>query len=215
MLGVAKADLKWVGSTSRPRDYYFLRHFLAINDFRIHLKLACAASDITLLGFIPDYYGERTPTGGTAKYIRDVICDINREQKTVSHTPDGVFALQKGESTALFFLEIDRGTEVVGDEEKGVLKSLRFYSNYLLTNGYQRYEADFGVTAFKGFRSLYVTSSKTRLANIRRSAAQLTVAQKVRRFHWIVASEELTEKSLLTPIWLSCDHEDTTKYQIG
>jgi hypothetical protein len=46
-------DLSWYTYSKTPKDYYFLRHFLAINDFRILLTTACRESPLTLLGFIP------------------------------------------------------------------------------------------------------------------------------------------------------------------
>ncbi len=214
-LGVDREQLKWSETKAKPRDYYFMRHFLAINDFRITLKLACEASGIRLLGFIPDYYGEKTDKGAVTKYIRDVICDVARDRQEVSHTPDGVFALERDGKAALFFLEIDRGTEVVGDSDKGVLKSIRFYTNYLLDGKYQRYTKDFGVQEFKGFRSLYVTTAPARLSNIRQAVAKLDIPQKAQRFHWITTEHELTTQSIFTPIWLSLDPTDEKRYQIG
>ncbi len=214
-LGVDREQLKWVETKTKPRDYYFMRHFLAINDFRITLRLACEASGIRLLGFIPDYYGEKTDKGGVTKYIRDVICDIANDRGEVSHTPDGVFALERNGKQALFFLEIDRGTEVVSDPDKGVLKSVRFYANYLLEGTYQRYVKDFGVPEFKGFRSLYVTTTNIRLANIRQAAGALLVPAKAKRFTWITTSDKLTQSTMFTPIWCSIDPTDDSRYQIG
>ncbi|MFZ1685711.1 MAG: replication-relaxation family protein, partial [Candidatus Zixiibacteriota bacterium] len=209
------AELKWTRTTNKPSDHYFMRHFLAVNEFRITLRLACTASDTRLMGFIPDYHGEKTTKGGVHKYIRDVICDISEDRAEVSHTPDGVFALERGGKTALFFLEIDRGTETVSDLERGVLKSLRFYTNYLLEGKYQRYAADFGVEEFKGFRTLYVTSSSARLANIQQATTKLNVPKKALRFHWVCTADELNEMTIFTPIWCSCDPSDSVQYQIG
>lgn len=214
-LGVDREQLKWNETKAKPRDYYFMRHFFAINDFRITLKLACEASGIRLLGFIPDYYGEKTDKGAVSKYIRDVICDVARERLEVSHTPDGVFALEKDGRAALFFLEIDRGTEVVGDTDKGVLKSIHFYAHYLLDGKYQRYAADFGVQEFKGFRSLYVTTTTVRIANVRRATEKLDVPPKSKRFHWITTEDLITAESIFTPIWQSIDPTDEKRYQIG
>ena len=214
-LGVDRGSLKWVETKTKPRDYYFMRHFVAINDFRITLRQACDASDVKLLGFIPDYYGEKTDRGGPTKYIRDVICDIADNREEVSHTPDGVFALERIGKQALFFLEIDRGTEVVSDPDKGVLKSIRFYANYLLEGKYQRYAKDFGVTAFKGFRSVYVTTSAARLQNIREATTDLQVPQKAKRFHWITTVDKVTNETIFTPIWVSIDPTDSATYQIG
>jgi hypothetical protein len=65
---VEQDALKWHRVSQSPKDYRFLRHFLAINDFRISLTLACQQNPITLLGFIPEYIGEKT-TGGYVKSI--------------------------------------------------------------------------------------------------------------------------------------------------
>jgi len=71
-LGVETEELQWKNTKTKPKDYYFMRHFLAINDFRILLKEACDESDVNLLGFIPEYLGEKNRKGGMRKYIRDV-----------------------------------------------------------------------------------------------------------------------------------------------
>ena len=214
-LGVDPSELKWTDIKTKPRDYYFMRHFIAINDFRIILTQACEKSSIQLLGFIPDYYGEGTSRGGVTKYIRDIICDISADREEVSHTPDGVFTLQREGKAALFFLEIDRGTEVVSNPLKGVLKSLRFYMNYLLEGKYQRYAKDFGVDPFKGFRSLYVTTSDARLRNIREATESLEILQKAKRFHWITTADKLSKENIFGPIWMSIDPHDSRSYQIG
>lgn len=214
-LGVDSRELKWTDTKTKPKDYYFMRHFLAINDFRIRLKQACDSSTVRLLGFIPDYYGEKTSSGGITKYIKDVICDIEAKQEEISHTPDGVFVLEKDGTAALFFLEIDRGTEVVSNSYKGVLKSLRFYMNYLLEGKFQRYVKDFGVESFKGFRSLYVTTTDNRLQNIREATEALNIPQKAKRFHWISTFEQVNENGIFGPIWVSIDPHDDRVYQIA
>src|SRR5215469_478033 len=136
-LGIELAGLKWSKHSRSPKDYYFLRHFLKINDFRIALAQGCSDAGMKLLGFIPEYIGSRTAEGGMARYIRDVVCDVGNGRRELGHTPDAVFALEKNGMPALFFLEIDRGTEVVSDPEKGVLKACRFYLNLLVGGGFQ------------------------------------------------------------------------------
>ncbi len=213
-LGVDVENLKWNDTRAKPRDYYFMRHFIAINDFRIELARACESTSVRLLGFLPDYYGERTPSGGVAKYIRDSICDITPDREEVSHTPDGVFALKRDNNAALFFLEIDRGTETVSRADKGVLKSVRFYINYLIDGKYQRYAKDFKTEPFKGFRALYVTTSEERLVNIRKAAGDYDISDKAKRFLWITTSDQTGAKSLLGAIWRSLDNKDDSQYAI-
>jgi len=65
------------------------------------------------------------------------VCDIANKALQYSHTPDAVFALEKEGNAALFFAEIDRGTEIVSDPEKGFLKRVKFYLNYWVDGKYQ------------------------------------------------------------------------------
>lgn len=215
-LGVAVADLKWRQADRAPKDYYFLQHFLKVNDFRIALTEGCAGStDLRLLGFIPEYYGRKTESGGLSKYIRDTVCDIHNSEVQTSHTPDAVFALGKGDGAALFFLEIDRGTETVSCEDKGVLKCASFYLQYLVSKKYERYQHDFRVAEFKGFRALIVTTSPVRVRNIREAVTNLAFIDKAKRFIWLTTHAELEASGLLSPIWRSADVRDDTLYRIG
>lgn len=215
LLGVEQSELRWSDTKNKPRDYYFMRHFLAINDFRIQLAIDCDKSGIMLLGFIPDYFGERTKAGGTTKYIKDVVCDIETSRPEISHTPDGVFALERNGKTALFFAEIDRGTEGISDPEKGVLKAVRFYAQYLISGKYQRYADDFKTAQFKGFRTLFVTTSEARIENIRKVVADAEIPAKAKLFVWLTTFEKINDKGVFAPIWVSSDFRDIRSYRIG
>jgi hypothetical protein len=213
-LGVSQEALAWSETSRAPKDYYFLSHFAQVTDFRITLTRDCSVSGLELLGFIPEYLGSRSPSGGMTKHIKDYVCDIERPMDTLNHTPDAVFALRKVGLSALFCLEIDRGTEVVSNSDKGVLKACRFYTRYLLSGGYQRYGADFGCEVFKGFRTLIITTSEARLQNIRQAVTALPVMDKAKRFIWLALYEEIAE-TILNKVWRSSDILDATKYQIG
>jgi hypothetical protein len=205
-------DLTWHRSQRAPKDYYFLRHFLAINDFRLCLTLACQDSPLTLLGFIPEYVGEKTQQGYVKKYLRDRVCDINDAKRHLSHTPDGAFALEKEGKAALFFVEIDRGGEVISNPEKGFLKCIAFYLSYWTEKGYQRYQKDFGGREFQSFRALIITDSEKRLQNMREAVSRYTQTN-VKRFLW--GATNVTKEGIFSPIWQSLDVEDETRYQIG
>jgi len=192
-----------------------MRHFLAINDFRIQLSLECETSGLRLLGFIPDYFGERTKGGGTTKYIKDVVCDIDTSRPEVSHTPDGVFALERNGKSALFFVEVDRGTEGISDPAKGVLKAIRFYAQYLLSGKYQRYADDFKTDQFKGFRALFVTTTDARVKNIRKVVSEIDIPAKAKLFVWLSTFETIYKEGLFGSVWLSSDDTDKRTYKIG
>jgi len=214
-LGISLPELKWRKLDREPKDYYFLRHFLGINDFRILLSRGCDEEEIRLLGFIPEYFGAKGISGDVAKYIREVVCDVSNKAERINHTPDAVFALEKRAVPALFFLEIDRGTEVVGREDKGVLKCVRFYLSLLAAGQYQRYQADFDCQAFKGFRALIVTTGETRVANIRQAITSLPIPVKAKQFIWLTHTDRLQSAGIFQPIWLSGDEHDSAVYRIG
>jgi hypothetical protein len=200
--------LQWHRHNRQPKDYYFLKHFLAINDFRILISQACQQSNITLLGFIPEYVGQRTKEGNVKKYIRDKVKDY-------SHTPDAVFALEKDGKPALFFVEIDRGFEVVNDPEKGFLKSVVFYLNYWTEKKWQRYQKDFD-REFRAFRTLLVTTSAQRLQNMRESVTAYSFKEPlVKRFLWGTIQSQATQDWIFEAIWRSMDIHDQTLYRIG
>lgn len=200
--------LDWHRHTRQPKDYYFLKHFMAINDFRITLTKACPRHALTLLNFIPEYKGEQTKEGHVKKYIRDSVDGY-------SHTPDAVFALEKDGKSALFFLEIDRGIEIVSDPEKGFLKCVVFYLHYWQSQKWQRYNSDFQ-RDFPLFRMLVVTTSKDRLEHMREATTKLSFPDaQVKRFLWGTIQSQATDEWLFESIWRSLDATDQTLYRIG
>ena len=194
-------DLGWCLRREDPKDYHFMKHFLLAGDFRITLTQACATTaDLQLLGFIPEHLSERgAPKGILQKYVRDVVADIAHPGEKVVHTPDAVFALARDGGAALFFLEIDRGIETLADVEHGFPKTIRFYLNYMVSGGYQRYVADLGVSgAFKGFRVLVLTASSRRLQNIRALCGRLRFEPaNTKRFLWLQTLEITNARDLM------------------
>ncbi len=215
-LQVDVEDLQWYRYNKMPKDYYFLRHFLAINDFRILMTQACEASPITLKGFIPEYFGEKTTEGNVKKYIRDRVCDVTNHAYEHSHTPDGVFALEKDGKPALFFLEIDRGTEVISDPQKGFLKCVLFYLNYWTEGKFSRYGVDFHCPPFEAFRVLIITTSGERIKNIRQAVTALPFPDdSIKRFFWITTEARIRRDGIFANIWVSLHRDDQTVYRIG
>jgi len=141
---------------------------------------------------------------------------VTRPGAKVTHTPDAVFALERGGRSALFFLEIDRGTEGISDPEHGFAKTLRFYLNYLKAAGYQRYQADFKVAEpFAAFRVLVVTSSEKHLENIRAVGGAMRFEPlSAKRFIWLAEGGAVSVGTLLGPVWRSVDPLDERRYAI-
>lgn len=206
------------GARSKPKDHYFLRHALAVADFRIALSRACeGAPGVRLLGFVADHVADPGTAGAPKRIARDVAADIRRPTESIGHTPDGVFALARGRETALFFVEIDRGTESVSNERRGFAKTLRFYLSYLARGGYVRHQDLFGIsTPFTAVRVLVATSSARRLENIRATGGALGRGPaKALRFIWLAEIAAIDERTIFNRIWVSLSPDDAASYRIG
>lgn len=211
-------SLGWTGQRLQPKDYLFLKHFLAAADFRIAVSQACAVDgDLELVGFIPEHRGTRSQKGTVDKYTRDTVHDTSKPGARITHTPDGVFALARAGKAAIFFLEIDRGTEVLAHAQQGFLKTIRFYLSYLVSEGYQRYRDDFGaVEPFKPPRVLILTTSERRLENMRALAGNYPFEPAhAKRFLWAAPLSILSSPDLLTtPAWQTLEPSDQGHYAI-
>ena len=212
-LSVEPEELLWSHSKKTPKDYYFMRHFVAISDFRIMLSTGTGGSNISLLGYIPEHYGARHPSGRISKYIKDVAFSVTDPKEKISHTPDAVFALKKAEKPALFFLEIDRGTETIASPEKGIGKMVAFYEGYANEDKYKGYSQDFGCPPFQNFRLLIVTTTQRRLENIRGALGK--EGSPLHRFFWLTTFEKLNNGSIFEPLWASLDPSDHKIYGIA
>jgi hypothetical protein len=199
----------------RPHDYHFLRHFMEISDFRINLEQSCSDSDVEMHMFIPEFRTINEKGLSLRSYLKDEVVDPLNNSREISHTPDGAFILIKNAIAALFFLEVDRGTEVIGHPDKGVLKAIRFYLAYLESGKYQRFAQQLKVTEFKGFRALWVIPTVKRIDNIKKVVTDLyATSSKGKQFVWLADKKELDNRSVLTIRWHSADIEDNNKYRI-
>lgn len=216
--GATLEDLRWRPHRKKPSDYYFMRHFLALNDFRIALAQAVeAAPDLALCGFIPEYYGARRRGRPPERVITDEASALTGREETITHTPDAVFALRKEEREALFFLEVDRGTEPLSNPERGVLKMLRFYMGYQAAGGFRGYAGRFGAAPLKLFRTLVVTSSNERLQNMA-EAARSFFPERLHRaltLVWGAATGDVDARTVLKPVWRPFVGARDTRYAIG
>jgi hypothetical protein len=194
------------------RSELFLAHAAAVNEFQIRLDASCRNSDeLELLGFISE--AERT---GSAAHSRPWIADtVTSPGTTLERVPDGVFAVRRGERAALFFVEVDRSTEVVLHPERGLARVMRFYAACLMSDVYQRYAAVFGVEAFRGFRALFVFRSDRRLRSVRERCGRLAdVPTSAKRFIWLATEAAVCSGELTTASWVSLDPMDETVYAI-
>lgn len=198
-----------------PRNPLFLKHFLLINEFQIHLKLACQerSPDIIFRGFIPEYYGDGNGANRTDRYIQDEVV-LENSKETITHIPDGVFALMRNQKVALFFVEIDCGTETISNPEKGLLRYLIFYARYLEQEKFKRYRKDFDAKELNKFRVLIVTSSLRRLKNIQRVISDFSPIDQIKDVIFLTVQELISTENIFDTIWFSTNPFDSCVYSV-
>jgi hypothetical protein len=193
----------------------FIQHALQVAEFCLRMTSACSEhTGVRCLGVLHD----RVAGHGQAALARHLSGEMaTAHGEVIRHCPDAAIALEHRGQAALFFLEIDRGTEVIGREERGVGKILRYYLHALMHNHHQRLRRDFGVTEeFRGFRVLFVTSSSRRLEHIRaRGGAMPFEPALAKRFIWLATETVLKDERLLEHRWCSLDPADTVQYTLA
>lgn len=229
LLGVEKRDLPFKPNKKNKRPW-FLEHTLAINDFRISLRLASGGSEIEVRGFIPDYLYESQSNGRVSgrpkEVVRDYVIDVRRPNRKLTRAPDAVFCLERSGKTALFFLEIDRGTETIGmqkgsrteatNPDADIIRMLRFYLELAKEQKHQRYAKNFDVDRFKSFRLLIITSSLKRVENMRTAAAASRLfPESFMGYVWLTSFDRVNSQTVFTDIWQSLNPNDDNYYVIG
>ena len=198
---------------------FFLRHMAAVNDFRIALELAVRQRpDVELLGVLTDT--ARTAVGPSTQpraVLSESVSFGTGDQDRLVHVPDLAFALRRGDRQALFLVEVDRGTEVVGDPKRGVGLFVRFYLRALVTGGFQGLGSRLGGSAgFRGFRVLVVTTTAARVEAIRARWGTMPVEpEQAKQFIWLSDSSVLLSGDLLEHGWAALDPRVGQHYAIA
>lgn len=196
----------------RGRSALFLQHRLGVNAFRLSVGQSCARrSGLELLGFVAD--GEAQP-GESGMQPRRVLQGALGPD---GHVPDGMFVLRRGERTALFFFEYDRGTEVLGNPERGLGRILHSYLKAFTSGSYRAAGELLGAGKdCHGFRALVVTTTVARVANIRRQWASLSGAAAAgKRFVWLAPEAVLESEDVLGERWVPLEATDERTYAIA
>jgi DNA-binding MarR family transcriptional regulator len=194
----------------------FLRHLVAVNEFRIELLASLKArDDVELLGFVTD--SDRQSAGPGRRPYSPLAFSIDLPgEAPIRHAADAAFMLQRGDRRALFLLEMDLATEVIGQGRHGVGRLVRFYL-HTFANGL----AQTSVTSLVGdrpphaIRALIVTPSRRRLENIRRVwGSKPFTPEAVKRLIWLADFDQLRTDLLSLP-WVSLDPADGERYRMA
>lgn len=176
-------------------------HQILLNWFRIHLKEVeriLPRLNIKVLAqespFLPKAQDGRT-------FITDHSPVPGPGMKGVTFRPDAVFAIADSVEgkTCLFFLEVDRGTEIMASPKrdmKDIRQKIVNYQWYFQSGGYKRYEAVFGAS-LRGFRLLFLTSTYGGLVAL----CKLTREMEPSNFVWLTECGRLFADGASAEIW--------------
>ena len=210
------------GVTRRPASLpstYFLRHQLEVTDFRIALALSVEQRpEVDLLDVLADTDRTARAPGSQPRALLTETVTLGGERgERLSHTPDLAFAMRRGDRQAFFLVEIDRGTEVVGDPRRGVGLFVRFYLRALVAGAFEGLRARLGLPgSLRGFRILVVTHSTARVETIRARWGSMPMEHEMaKRFIWLTTREALRSANLLEHGWVSLDPRDHSQYAVA
>lgn len=182
-------ELHW-RAHHNDRELYFMRHTLAINDFRITLTMAAQERALSL-----SWADERALR---RREMKDYVEDPKHSGRRLAVVPDGYFTLEHGGRTNAFALEIDRATV----EEKPFKDKVRAYGEWKVSGAY---EDRYGT---KSLRVLWVVADvsrdSTRLERIKR----WTEAEGGRSLFWFAMLDDLTPDTILdAEVWQKAGSE--------
>ena len=178
--------------TRHPRSLWFLIHHASVTDFRLWLHEAWAG----MVGFSYDYLPSHA--GGKGHPALPLGADGLL-------FPDGAFSLTKGERTALFFLETDRGTEpLTGKHPSAITRKVTAYRRAFDTQA-EAHLVGFLPAAVSGFRILWVVPDAARQARLVELAQQRDLSPLV----WVATARLTQERGRLdTKAWTVTKPDD-------
>jgi hypothetical protein len=196
LLGQDAPYKKVLGDSLFPKD-----HQLLVNWFRIHLmEIDRMLSRVSIKVFA--HNSLYIPKGQDGRIvITDCSPVPGSGMKGIKFTPDAVFAITDSVAgkTCLFFLEVDRGTEIVASPKRDMIdirQKIVNYQWYFHSGGYKRYKEVFKAN-FCGFRLLFLTSTYGRLVGL----CKLTQAMEPSNFIWLTEYGRLFGDGASAEIW--------------
>jgi hypothetical protein len=161
--------------------WHLLEHLLKVNDIRIAITQAAAAQGWTL-----EDWRDETSFRAYPDYV--TLTDRQGKQLEKPVFPDGYGCLSTPRGTTRFFLEVDRGTEVLSK----FAPQVAVYEAYVDSGQYQtRFQA-------RSLRVLVVTTTERRMKGLQTTTVKAGGDGK----YWFTTFERITPATILTgAIW--------------
>jgi len=183
-------DLSWSG----------LKHLLMANDVWVAIILSARRHNYNLIEWIDERQLRRDHQKENVKIEEG----MDKGKRKFTLIPDGYFVLE-AKTPKHIFLEIDRATET-GQATRGVKDWSRKIKAYIAYYNSGKYHARYQA---REMQVLTVTTSETRLANLKRITEQVGGQNRF----WFTTKERIRNADILTdPIWNVADRDDRTSF---
>ncbi|MFC1587500.1 replication-relaxation family protein [Planctomycetota bacterium] len=182
----------------RPRERFHLEHLLQVNQFGIALETAAAGTPLRVC-----FINEHTPILNNQVKIQKPLqmkVVISTKGKTTL-IPDAVCTISDGIKEVLFFLELDRGTEILKSTNghPDFLKKIKAYLGLFDSKEYKNISECPG-NDHNGFRVLVTAPDDARLNNLFNLSRD---DPEDTHFFWFTCMENIRPDAILGNIWQS------------
>ena len=189
-------------------------HQLLLNWVRAHLHHVETVVPQLRVRFLAHNSPFLPPGFSTMSIVTDPTpCEVE-PQRNLSFKPDAAFSISDTTEgkTVMFFLEVDRGTEVRASpkrEPTDIRQKILNYGVCFDRQIYKKYESLWSCQ-LNGFRLLFVTDSVARLGTL----CSLVQAMPPSDYIWLTDKDRMFEEGISAEIWVRGGRLDTSPHSI-
>ncbi len=189
-------------------------HQLLLNWVRAHLHHAETVAPHLKIRFFAHNSPFLPAEYSSISIAADPLPDGAVPQKNVSFKPDATFSISDATQgkTVLFFLEVDRGTEIVGSPKrtrKDIRQKILNYGMCFDMQAYKKYESLWNCK-LNGFRLLFVTDIVARLSTLSALVREMPPSD----FIWLTEQARMFKEGISAPIWVRGGRLDAPPHSI-
>ena len=179
----------------------FVYHDLLANWFYIHLLHIEKTIPEISVQYLSSNLNPLPQKSSDCHTLLERIQDKNNSEQFVEFFPDAVFSIRNSETkkALLFFLEADRGKEVLASMHRGskdIRQKIINYKSLFKSHQYKHYEKVFDEN-FTGFRLLFLANTVSRFSAL----CRLVQAMPPSDFIWLTDYEQMSALGLSAKIW--------------
>lgn len=187
-------------STSVPQNALVAQHHIELNQVLCAFISAAATRNYSFQ-YIPEYRASHGH-GRTTRVLDQQIRDPINRRRLVRYRRDAVCCIGTPNGKALFEVEYDRGSEVLGDStfrKTTIARKLAIFLDSVKQKHFTRYSGrDFFHYPFHTSRLLFITNATSRLKHI----AELCLSLNTYGLVYLTTVDQITASTVLGPIWV-------------